>query len=236
MEGKYPAGLSHNEPLISFTNAHTFFSVYADLDTECLLPSEALEDTYGPLFINQSTGIDTAIFGRMGDDPSFRHSIPNAWMASSPGNPMFLVMVQEIIERHKTSQSKIFKSTSAEGLTGPIALRSAITRYEKDKVLFGDELEPDVAALVKKGPFADAASKREHRVILLPSHFIYPYSWGNDGKQYRGVCHVLQDGFNATECKKQLQVEEHGSISITYWSHSHTTSGHSDKNMKKIGG
>ena len=62
--------------------------VYADLDLECLRPTaEALE----PYRIRVANTTDTAtdyrplaVFGRLGSDESFEHSIPNAWMASTP--------------------------------------------------------------------------------------------------------------------------------------------------------
>jgi mannosyltransferase OCH1-like enzyme len=73
--------------------------VYADLDTECLRPTSAVFQAFdislSDIGNTTSGGGDdmsqVAVFGRIGTDKTFQHSIPNAWMAASPGHPFFLM-------------------------------------------------------------------------------------------------------------------------------------------------
>jgi hypothetical protein len=58
--------------------------VYADLDMEALKPMDDL-----------LAGKDAAL-GYMGPPDGFKHNIPNAWMASRPGHPFWLLMLKRI--------------------------------------------------------------------------------------------------------------------------------------------
>jgi hypothetical protein len=170
----------------------------------------------------------------MGDNPGFEHSIPNAWMASVPGHPFFLQPVLKVQEyMQNTGLSNSLNFLLPESLTGPIALREAIMEYEVNRVKYGNKLDDWTANLVQTGPFASQLDI-PHEVILLPRHVIYPYSWGADGEDVRDVCWVLRDDFNQEECKRRLQVEIKGSISITYWSHTHSPTGENTENIKFV--
>lgn len=169
----------------------------------------------------------------MGNDPKFEHSIPNAWMASTPGHPFFLAFIQFFNNKVDELKHKRKKLPEAEHVTGPAALYAAINQYEVDQTRPGNRVNDDVAKMVREGPFAHL-SDRAHQVLLLPSHYIYPYSWGPDGSKVRKTCWVLSRWFNADMCKKRLEVERKKSISITYWSHTHTPSGHNKGNMKHL--
>lgn len=81
-----------------FVVANSSCSVYADLDLECLRPTEALQPYRIPVTNATDTGLSgaahnrpIAVFGRLGADETFEHSIPNAWMAASPRHPFFLL-------------------------------------------------------------------------------------------------------------------------------------------------
>ncbi|KAG6031840.1 hypothetical protein E4U41_007413 [Claviceps citrina] len=213
---------------------YIYGGVYADLDTECLQPTENLERTYGPLFGPSTTPRpDLAIFGRMGNKPEFDHAIPNAWMAATPGHPLFLSAVRRLIDAYNSSKSEGTDIGNPEDATGPIALRESITQYVADLVRHGPTLDEKVASLAAAGPFAHDQSEN-HQVLLLPSHFVYPYSWAYGGEHVRNICWVLQDSFDADKCKAKLKTEQAGSISITYWSHTHTPSGHDEGHMQHI--
>ena len=206
--------------------------VYNDLDTECLQPSEVALDKYFPPRRNRPSHRPShqAFFGRMGDDPEFEHSIPNAWMASTPGHPFFLVHIEGVNQRVKKGK---IKGLLPEAVTGPITLRDAIVDYEVGKVKHGNSISEKVEEVKKLGPFPEP-DPRDHQVVLLPSEIVYPYSWGSDGKPVRNVCWVLKNSFNPEECKRQLEVGRKESISITYWSHTHTRTGQNTKSMKHV--
>ncbi|KAG5923964.1 hypothetical protein E4U42_004789 [Claviceps africana] len=213
---------------------YIYGGVYADLDTECLLPTENLEQTYGPLFKPAKTPMfDTALFGRMGIDPNFEHSIPNAWMASSPGHPMFLEAIEHVVEIYNKSVAEGNFGGGAEGTTGPVSLRDAIVHYERDKIRDGPGLTETTKQHTSMGPFANDQDEN-HRVILLPSHFIYPYSWADDGKEFREDCWVLNGEYNAERCKARLGTKHAGSICITYWSHTHSGPGHDEGSIQRV--
>ncbi|EQL00477.1 hypothetical protein G6O67_002487 [Ophiocordyceps sinensis] len=228
-------GEIYRADLARYLYMYIYGGVYADLDTECLRPTEDLQADYDAFFDGQGSTLltDTALFGRMGNDAKFEHSIPNAWMASTPGHPFFLAFVHFFNDKVKELKQKRKKLPEAEHVTGPAALFAAINRYEQDKTRSGNRLNEDVAKMVHEGPFAHLPD-RVHQVLLLPSHYIYPYSWGSDGSKVRNVCWVLSASFSSETCKKTLEVERMKSISITYWSHTHTPLGHNKGNMKHL--
>lgn len=211
-------------------------SVYADLDTECLRPTEDLQRAHGPLFNQQGFPVPaTAIFGRMGNDPDFEHSIPNAWMASTPGHRFFLAALQDFMDLYNQTTREGREFPLPESMTGPVVLRDALARYESNKVLHGPGISDAVAGLARGGPFPHTPAE-EARVLLLPSHALYAYSWAGGGEDVRDMCWVLNDGFDAGRCKDALDTRGRGSISITYWSHTHSPTGHEEENMKHITG
>lgn len=213
--------------------------LYVDLDTECLQSTEVLLNRYHlPIGIQvdqpDQQPEKVALFGRMGNNPGFEHSIPNAWMASTPSHPFFL---QPAINVDKYMQNVGFGEghdfVLPESLTGPVALREAIMDYEVNRVKHGNRLDDGTANVVQTGPFA-GRQETPHEVILLPREIIYPYSWGEDGEDVRDVCWVLRARFDPEECKRRLRVEAEGSISITYWSHTHLPTEDNKENIKFI--
>lgn len=199
---------------------------------------ESLEEKYGALFDNGSDrkfDIATAMLGRMGYDESFEHSIPNAWMASTPGHPFFLRSIQEFEDLFNQSEhsSLSFEWPAPEHLTGPVALRSALLQYEETKTHRNGLVNQYVEDLVQRLPFA-AHPPKDHHVLVLPSHMVYPYSWDSDGSSFRDECWVLREGFDPDRCKNSLRTKRKGTISITYWSHSHTIFGHDVDNMRHL--
>ncbi|KAL6407161.1 glycosyltransferase family 32 protein [Ilyonectria robusta] len=198
---------------------YQFGGVYADLDTECLRSTvDGLED-YSIPFSNgvndTSTGTEDAIkialFGRMGTDQTYEQSIPNAWMAASPGHPFFLRALE--FAHAELEKSKSFlrnfwhKTPNAEHMTGPIALRKTIIAY--------------------------GASSEEDEIVLLPGRLVYPYNW-KEHHEFLAVCSAEQATFDDAVCKEKLEVVKKKSISITYWSHTHKGQGSDAHNIGLI--
>src|SRR5271170_3183399 len=112
--------------------------MYVDLDFECLRPFDRLlsptypdshheshhefhhethhESSLQPLY-------QTAYFAQMGHDGGFIHSIPNAWMASTPFHPFFMLPL-EVVPNPNVA--------TVEEVTGPVALRAQLQRYDKE--------------------------------------------------------------------------------------------------------
>ena len=140
-----------------------------------------------------------AVFGRMGQDSGFRHSIPNAWMAATPGHSLFLLPLENAYRVFTKRRSRLYRLfhpwPGAEALTGPVMLKQSIADY------------------------TTANSDNDGRIVILPGKYIYPYDWKH-GKQYWEQCSAQSAHFNNTECKNLMDVKGKGSIAITYWSHS----------------
>jgi hypothetical protein len=167
----------------------------------------------------------------MGNDTTSQHSIPNAWMAASPGHPFFLMPLVAARAEVARSRSRLatvwYRWPSAEHVTGPIALRNAIQRYKAHGL--GREVERLHAA----GPFAVAPPQgQQYDLLLLEESWVYPFNWQT--AKMRAVCSAEKDGFDAEACKAQLETSEKGSISITYWSHTHKGAEANKKNIEKI--
>lgn len=190
------------------------------MDTECLRPTlDALASQNISLLDKSDKSSDgegsmarVALFGRMGSDSTFAHSIPNAWMAASARHPFFLFPVNFAQADIQKSRSILhrwwYDYPSAEHLTGPVALRKSIQQYEY---------------------CGDAANK----LILLPDSMIYPFNWDTKGK-VRSLCSAEKDTFDESQCKDMLNVDLKGSISITYWSHTHRGKGPDIENIERI--
>ena len=173
------------------------------------------------------------MFGRMGNDTNFQHSIPNAWMAAPPGHPFFLmplVAAKASIAEGRGLLHRLWhywQPPSAEQMTGPIALREAIRRYQTRG------LGLEVRRLAAVGPFAAAgAQDLRNDLVLLDDFWVYPFNWRK--ADLRAICSVEKEGFDAERCKAMLETSEKGSISITYWSHTHRGKGVDEHNIGTV--
>jgi mannosyltransferase OCH1-like enzyme len=101
--------------IVRFFFLYRFGGLYADLDTECLRP------------LGQTLARADIVLGRMGNDPTFPHSIPNAMMASAPGQLFWLLAIAIAIERIiECGNVQRMDDNGPEQLTGPILLRDAV--------------------------------------------------------------------------------------------------------------
>jgi inositol phosphorylceramide mannosyltransferase catalytic subunit len=171
-----------------------------------------------------------AFFGRMGTDTGSSNSIPNAWMAATPGHPFFLVIIEAVMKHMEGGDLG-----SVEGVTGPGKLWDMINEYNQPEGKWvGEALDRHVV----KNPTAKQFNPRKglpHSVEVLPFQYIYPYSWERDGEAFREVCWATREGFSATRCKELLATDRWPSYAITYWSHSWTNEGHDDYNVQLLG-
>ena len=177
---------------------------YTDLNVT--LPVEPLPNATVPLL----PATRKAFLGRMGTDSESEHSIPNTWMASTPGHPFWLLPLERIKDHVKNGGSP-------EALTGPISLPDRVKEYQDHYHGESGSLD-DHYAHSRRGSLYPA--RELESLEILPFWMIYPYPWQRDGDAYRNHCLVGQTGFNATRCKEVLTVEAWGSWSVTYWSHS----------------
>ena len=202
-----------------------------------LQPTEAHEvprpkSTATGLDIPSSAEGERKVFlGRMGTDENYVHSIPNAWMGSTPGHP-FWVLPLESVEIH------VGNGAQPEYLTGPPALYDRVRDYrdEYDDGR-GDKMDDHYGKSSWQTlyrPSRDHQKLPRQSMVVLPFWEVYPYSWERDGEAYRDLCWVTQDTFNAATCKLVLGLDHWGSHSITYWSHSWSVDGHWGEHMDAL--
>ena len=205
--------------------------------TEIRKPTQAHQEarpksTATGLDIPSSAEGERKVFlGRMGTDDNFVHSIPNAWMGSTPGHP-FWVLPLESVEEH------IGNGAAPEYLTGPPALYDRVKDYRDvyDDGR-GDKMDDHYW---KSGwrhfykPSRDHQKLPPQSMVVLPFWEVYPYSWERDGDAYRNICWVTQETFSAATCKQVLGLAHWGTHSITYWSHSWSPDGHWDEHMDAL--
>jgi hypothetical protein len=219
--------------------------VYADLDMDCLRPSDELFAKFnvsttasaGTTPVSQSKAErrsdaeskQKAFVGRMGTETGFEHSIPNAWMASPPGHPFFKLMLQWAEEKVMSGEKL---DNRPEAVTGPIALRSGIEKFNKHEYQNSGSVKTYNEILADPTPF-----EHEHieaAMEVLPFHYIYPYSWARDGDMFREFCWATRDSFDAQRCKDLVAVDHWPSYTITYWSHTWEREGANEANLRKI--
>jgi mannosyltransferase OCH1-like enzyme len=76
----YPAEI-YRADAVRYFYLYLHGGIYADMDTECLRPLDAL---------TQRPGV---VLGRMGSDEDFPHAVPNAIMASAPRCEFWLLVM-----------------------------------------------------------------------------------------------------------------------------------------------
>lgn len=174
-------------------------------------------------------------YGRMGVDKNSGNSIPNAWMAATPGHPFNLLVVESTMKGLADASSKTDQSMPGpEALTGPERLFSMIQEYQNPKGPWvGEKLDEHVAKVPAAKHFTPERGL-EHSMEILPFYKIFPYSWERDGEAYRDVCWVAEASFNAERCKALLGTDYWPSYAITYWSHTWAGDGHDEGNVNKL--
>ncbi|ORY24854.1 hypothetical protein BCR33DRAFT_856537 [Rhizoclosmatium globosum] len=100
---------------------HKYGGVYADLDFECLKPLDPLLASHHSVLGSMSVGLNVFLHA---------HSIPNAWMSSKPGHPLWMSCAKRMMQNSKGS---------VEQITGPAMLYRCVKEYSKSKA---SRLEP----------------------------------------------------------------------------------------------
>jgi hypothetical protein len=211
--------------------------MYADLDVDCLRPFDRFFSAQIATSINATAPSNStlpplyqiAFFGRMGSDFNYEHSIPNAWMASTPFHPFFLLPVEAIAQRVNDPGS----GDSVETLTGPIALRDQINWYESHHDN-GKTLIPYLRTTDMDKYFYDSHDLI-HSITLLAPEVIYPFSWTMSNENpLKQICSVKEDVYDSERCKDELGVRENGGYCITYWTHTWASDGHNEGNLAAV--
>lgn len=173
---------------------YIFGGIYSDLDTECLRP---LDDVLH---------LGDVVLGRMGSNPRFSHSVPNAIMASTPKQEFWLLVIQLLCLVAR-------EPWRPEALTGPVILKAAVDMYLARDFGFPTMLIGTAKRLLR----ADQLPVSEPSTLaLLDSGAWFPLDWSNaEHLRMRDALlnhNGLNDPTKALFCKDAWM--------ITYWSHS----------------
>lgn len=168
--------------------------IYADLDFECLKSfNDIIMDTE-----------DDVILGRMGNDPNFEHSIPNAIMISKPGAEFWLFVIFMLMNTDR--------SINTEWSTGPVMLKRCYDLYVQDYSKVKECIDN-----IKRLYFPGLETKMSKIQIRKPND-LYPINWLEEKTNPKYRHRVVGKGeiFNKTFLKKNFR----DSYAITYWTHS----------------
>ena len=182
---------------------YQFGGLYADMDTECLRPIDCL------------SGSADVWLGRMGCDPDFAHSIPNAIMASRPRQEFWLLVIHVLLENARfLGDQTAMNGRGPESMTGPIALKRAYDTYTS-----GDRgaVREMIGAVADRLPEGMKPYGRESRVALLEPSAWYPIDWSNM-IHLRLSSQVVDCGVTLPRLVKHCLFPR--SCFISYWSHS----------------
>jgi hypothetical protein len=182
---------------------YAFGGLYADMDSECLKP------------LRLGLRKDAVLLGRMGFDPGFEHSVPNALMASRPGQAFWLLVIRrmlDVVAEYSTAEALI--AAGPEQLTGPILVKRSFDEFQ----------ELDEAGLMARiAPVLDRLDDRQKgmmrigRITLLDRNRWYPLDWTNlfhkKLRNYLDRKTVLLPPHLARWIFPQAEL-------VTYWSHS----------------
>ncbi len=181
---------------------YQFGGLYADMDTECLRSVERLFES-GDVWL-----------GRMGDDPDFSHSIPNAIMASRPLQEFWLLVIHLLVENARTpGDAESMTDKGPEALTGPILLKNAYDTY-----LLSDRnaVCEMIQSIAMRLPDNLQPRPGTSRVELLAPAIWYPIDWSN-------MIHLRLSSqvvdFNVALGERTKRWLFPRSFLVTYWTH-----------------
>ncbi len=182
---------------------YQFGGLYADMDTECLRP-------VGDLFRSGDVWLV-----RIGNDPHFPHSIPNAIMASRPLQEFWLLVIHLMVEKAKAlGDSAAMVGKGPEALTGPMLLKTAYDTYIAPE-------QNDVRKIIQRIAARLPGERQPHampsRVVMLEPDIWYPIDWSN-------MIHLRLSSevvdFNVSLAKRTKRWLFPKSFLVTYWTHS----------------
>jgi mannosyltransferase OCH1-like enzyme len=179
-----------------------FGGLYSDMDTECLQP-------LAPLF-----GDGDVWLGRMGNDPDFPHSIPNAIMASKPRQEFWLLAIHFLIETAQSHDGpEAMARSGPEVMTGPILLKRTYDAYSSNELAVREMIQ----GIARRLPDQLQPQLNRSTVETFEPEIWYPIDWNN-------VIHMQLNWelsfFQPKPGDRTKQRLFPKSFLVTYWSHS----------------
>ena len=175
---------------------------YADMDTECFKPLET------------SFGAGDVLLGRMGADPSFDHSIPNAIMASKPQQLFWVLLIAMMIEKARGVHPQVMRQFGPETFTGPIILKHAADYYRAHSEA---NIRQRAAAVIDQLSESMREQLQAGDLRILNPDTWYPIDWTNPFHRMLRKRLTTRRVVLAPKVARELFPQ---STLITYWSHS----------------
>ena len=170
--------------------------IYADMDTECLKPLDRLLD------------LADVVLGRMGPNPMFEHSIPNAVMLSKPGQEFWLLIVSLMMSPGSRARP--------EYVTGPVALKRAYDLYMRPQA--EGEVQDRIGFVRAAMGLAGEGRSERTKIRLLPGNALFPLDW-NDRVHDRFVRRPMFKQKRVLDRPTALSLFPN-SFMVSYWAHS----------------
>lgn len=174
---------------------YEYGGVYADMDMQCLAPLDPI------------LGQGGVTLGRMGADPNFEHSVPNAWMASEPREEFWLFVISMMITADPTQRP--------EYVTGPVILKKAMDAYTQDYT--EDYVQNRLGEMRVRLTEAQQAKPHKSKITVLPPHVIFPLDWSDPVHDEFVRKPLLREGKVLEQ--EQAQRFFPKSTMLTLWSH-----------------
>ncbi len=193
----YPAEI-YRADVVRYFYLYLYGGIYADMDTECLRPLDAL---------TQRPGV---VLGRMGSDDDFPHAVPNAIMASAPRCDFWLLVMALLLHLSRYRGQP-------EQVTGPVVLQSALRLYQANDPLYVPSLLHEIAA--RLGESQKPAAGRTPITLLAPTQW-YPLNWHDP--VHDQLRRQILAGLRPSDEEHQ-RLFRHSTM-VTYWAHSWATS------------
>jgi inositol phosphorylceramide mannosyltransferase catalytic subunit len=173
---------------------YSFGGIYVDMDTECLRPLDGI------------LPLADVVLGRMGQNPQFLHSVPNAIMASKPHQEFWLLVIEllRLLSR---------ESWRPEGLTGSIILKAAVDIYLAPGLEFKNALIEAVRQYLREDQQPEPLRSN---IVLLDSGAWFPLDWTNS--EHVQLCASVLSGDKLDLRTKTLLCRD--AWMVTYWNHS----------------
>jgi inositol phosphorylceramide mannosyltransferase catalytic subunit len=181
---------------------YRFGGFYADLDFQCLAPLASL------------AGRHDIVLGRMGSDESFAHSIPNALMASTPGQAFWIGYLAHCVAQWEALKSRPNMEARPEFVTGPVVLRAAALRYTQQRELFSRIVHGFITTCALD---IDPDALGYGELTLLPAPVMYPLNWKDEAHRQFMDATVRRNILHGVPEAQRLFP---GSIAVTWWAHS----------------
>lgn len=190
----YPAEIFRADAVRYFFLLH-HGGLYADMDTECLRP------------VGDTLGSGDVVLCRMGRNRRFAHSVPNAVMASRPGQIFWLYVIRLMMEAAGSDGGP-------EEMTGPVLLKRAFDAFSRmDGAAAWAAVEP-----VRSRLHPDQRAMLDHGTItVLTPRAWYPLDWTNPVHKLLRKQLIRKRQLLSSEVARSLFPR---SAVVTYWSHS----------------